>query len=447
MIVMKFGGSSLSSASGIERAVAAAKGIRGERALVVSALDGTTDLLIQAAHDAREGRIDPQPVLDRHASILGDLGLSLDVIEAPYQDLIRDLGHAAGNRHLDGKGFARIVSFGERAAARTVAAAFCKLGAQGFPVNASKIGLTTLPSPCGTWVQPETLPRLARRIPHAPGIPIITGYIGRDREGRVTTLGRNGSDYSASLFASALRCRELRVYKDVPGVLTSAPGLLSRPRLLPSVDYGYARMLSQLGSTLFHPRTLEPLGSREVLLRVLGAKRPEETSGTRVEKSPRSRAGGGATILVRSGLAVKELEPRDWDASRRGSKKGDFVAPSRRLDALLRAAGPRNALLLRRDETMFLAASRATAETILRNLPDRPPRSNESETASFHTRDLLLIACDREPTKQRIKALRERMGIPSFVVNSVLPQRQILAYPLDPKKTRNALATIEEWIA
>ncbi len=110
-------------------------------------------------------------------------------------------------------------------------------------------------------------------------VPVAPGFIGRTVRGFVTTLGRNGSDYSATVIGEALDCAEVTIYTDVDGVLSADPRVVANTRLLPRLTYAEAARLSWFGAKVLHPRTLIPVAHRNIPVRVRNTFRPH-TRGT-----------------------------------------------------------------------------------------------------------------------------------------------------------------------
>jgi aspartate kinase len=159
-----------------------------------------------------------------------------------------------------------ISAWGERFSVLLVAAAVCDLGIQAVPVReeviiTSDVQADTLPS-FGTVVGADPLPhqtrinagRLIHPLLQCGIVPVVPGFIGRTASGFVTTLGRNGSDYSASLIGAALDCSEVCIYSDVDGILTADPRVVANARLLPRLSYAEAARLSWFGAKVLHPR-------------------------------------------------------------------------------------------------------------------------------------------------------------------------------------------------
>src|SRR5436309_2480333 len=212
-------------------------------------------------------------------------------------------------------------AWGERFSVLLVAAAARDLGIQTAPVREEVIVTTdlqpdTLPA-CGTVIGADPLPqetrvnagRLIHPLIERGVVPVVPGFIGRTTGGCVTTLGRNGSDYSATLIGAALDCAEVTVYTDVDGVLSADPLIVANTRLIPRLTYAEAARLSWFGAKVLHPRTLIPAAHRNIPVRVRNTLRPH-LRGTVVgpEQTTHSAA---AAISVRRQLALITVENTD----------------------------------------------------------------------------------------------------------------------------------------
>jgi aspartate kinase len=140
-------------------------------------------------------------------------------------------------------------------------------------------------------------------------VPVAPGFIGRTITGYVTTLGRNGSDYSATVLGAALGCVEVTIFTDVDGVLTADPRLVKNARLLPRLSYAEAARLSWFGAKVLHPRTLIPIAHLNIPVRVRNTFRPYNR-GTVVGPVEVSPSGAGA-ITTRRNLALITVESTD----------------------------------------------------------------------------------------------------------------------------------------
>jgi aspartate kinase len=140
-------------------------------------------------------------------------------------------------------------------------------------------------------------------------VPIAAGFMGRTVTGYVTTLGRNGSDYSATVIGAALDCQEVSIYTDVDGVLTADPRLIANTRLLPHLSYAEAARLSWFGAKVLHPCTLIPIAHRNIPVRVRNTFRPH-LRGTVVGPVTHGVSGlsGARAITVLRNLALITME-------------------------------------------------------------------------------------------------------------------------------------------
>jgi len=285
MIVMKFGGTSLGDPSRIEKAAAIVRRSRdrGERpVVVVSAHAGVTDQLLALASDAATGKqVDANALRKRHEDIATGLGLDPGHVGAELSELddlvrgIRLLGE------LSPRAKDRVASFGERMAAKAVAAYLSRTGAPARALMAWEAGLVTDHRFGRAQPLPESDDRIARVLashdaPDAP-IPIVTGFIGKDHHGRITTLGRNGSDYSAAIFGAAIRAKEIQIWKDVEGVMTADPRIVPNARLVATMSFDEAGELAAYGAKVIHPSTMAPAVRRNIPIRVLNMLEPDGT--------------------------------------------------------------------------------------------------------------------------------------------------------------------------
>jgi aspartate kinase len=214
---------------------------------------------------------------------------------------------------------AAVAAWGERLSILLVAAATRAAGCKAEAVS-QEIIITRHPAfdpaqPFGVVVGADPLQEETRANAHAlihplvaRGIvPIAAGFMGRTITGFVTTLGRNGSDYSATVIGAALDCTEVSIYTDVDGVLTADPRLVANTRLLQHLSYAEAARLSWFGAKVLHPRTLIPIAPRNIPVRVRNTFRPR-VRGTVI--GPVKQSGAGA-ISIRRHLALITVESTD----------------------------------------------------------------------------------------------------------------------------------------
>jgi aspartokinase/homoserine dehydrogenase 1 len=302
IVAFKFGGSSLLGAermlhaAGLVRAAAR----RSPVTVVVSAMKGVTDRLLSIAHTLSEGQLslarrEAEILVDLHRGVLEGLQLGErdDLrVRRELQLLARDLLHEvpAGGRVAAGSElFDRLASFGERFSARLLAAALEKCGVAAVPVTSSDFVLT-----CDTFreAQPhlEQSKQRGREILlpllQAGIVPVVTGFIGATPDGRITTLGRNSSDFSGAIVAHVVDADELVIWTDVDGIFTANPNESAEARLLHELSYDEAHALAASGAKVLHAKVLPLVAETKMIVWVRNTFNPQ-APGTRIG-SPRT---------------------------------------------------------------------------------------------------------------------------------------------------------------
>ncbi|MEM1620139.1 MAG: aspartate kinase [Fervidicoccaceae archaeon] len=283
--MVKFGGSVLGRAEDLRRAASYVRDLIEERVqpvVVVSALRGTTQLILDAYETERREPIDE--VVRNHESIIEELGEGryaraarelLEELRRTFDAFLKLAIHVASVRDL-------LLSFGERLAINLLAESLTEMSLEPVPLFGREAGIITderfgEASPtreCCVYVREKLL----RQI-DSGRIPLIAGFIGETASGRITTMGRGGSDYTATFVGKCLGASEVRLITDVPGIFTGDPKLFPNARLVPRLSFEEAIELSHLGGKKFHPRTFEPLLGTSVNVRVT---RMNSSSGTLV---------------------------------------------------------------------------------------------------------------------------------------------------------------------
>jgi aspartate kinase len=304
MLVMKFGGTSVADAVRIRTVVRlAAERIDRRPVVVVSAMSGITNLLIDLAHRALKGPTTAQEVRARHAEALADLGLPADLLQEELDDLRSLLKGITLVGELTPRSLDCIMSFGERLSSKVVAAAFRAAGHESSACNAYDLGLVTderfgSANPLESCYEP-----LGRAVKAVKGIPVVTGFIGKDKRGNITTLGRGGSDYSASILGRAVGAEEIQIWTDVDGVMTSDPKICPKARSLEVLSFMEASELAYYGAKVVHPSTMIPAVKAKIPIRVLNTYRPEHPGTVILDRAPRSK-DGVKSIAYRAHLSL-----------------------------------------------------------------------------------------------------------------------------------------------
>lgn len=277
MIVLKFGG----KAMGTPEDLGACLDIMERNAsrkpvVVVSAHGDTTDELHKLAHQALKGEIRPSRIRDYHLELAQEHGVASGVIDQLFMRL-EALLHGIGLvKELTPRTMDHVLSFGEMLSCRIVAAALSVRGARAVPLNSYDAGLIT-DSDFGRAIPlPGIEEGIGKRIKGMEDIPVVTGFIAKDENGEITTLGRGGSDFTATLIASAIGAEEVEIWKSVDGVMTADPTLDDRALNIPELSFEEASELAYFGAEVLHPATLVPAIRKSIPVRVANIHRSEE---------------------------------------------------------------------------------------------------------------------------------------------------------------------------
>ncbi len=289
-LVMKFGGSSLSTGPRV-KSVAGIVGRfhAGNRmAVVVSALGETTDRLVEIGECARKGDLGRARALaskleNAHLRIARSVrgrtsGPGHSEVEGLLQDLTRTVEGIAQLRELTPRSRDYLLSIGERLSAPIVTEALVRAGMKARSFTGGEAGVTTdenfgearpLYEVTFHQVREKLDPLMGRGV-----IPVVTGFVAATVEGSITTLGRGGSDYTATLLGAALGADEVWIWTDVDGLMTADPRIVRNARILPRISFGEALELSYFGAKMMHPRALQPAAQKKIPVRIKNSLKP-----------------------------------------------------------------------------------------------------------------------------------------------------------------------------
>src|SRR5213082_991473 len=318
MKILKFGGSSLATSDcirGVSRIVLQ-EARRGSLIVVLSAFQGVTNQLLDCARlaekDDRRYEAAWKKIARRHRSAIdGLVGRRRGIrIRSQVDTLLGDLHDALHGVQLLGHSPPRaldlIVSFGERLCALIVAAHLARVHPARF-VDARQLVITDNQFTNANVIFSRTnraarryftdLFELRRRRP----IPVVTGFIGSTSDGQTTTIGRNGSDYTAAILGAALGAEIIEIWTDVDGVLSADPNRVASAFVLPRITYEEAMELSYFGAKVLHPAAIAPAVAKGIPLLVKNTFRPE-APGTLI-----SRNGGNGDRLAKGISSISGL--------------------------------------------------------------------------------------------------------------------------------------------
>jgi aspartate kinase len=299
MVVMKFGGTSVADRAAVERLMAIVRAERQAEAqreggdargpiVVVSALSGVTDRLLGLAAQAGAGdsegaRASVRDLRDRHAAAAEAISepsarsAVLELLSQEFDDLERIISALSVLREVSPRWADTIAATGEILSSRLVAAALDAAGLPAEWVDARRVVVTNGDHQAAAPLFPETTSALMAGVDPILAtrqIPVLGGFVGATREGVTTTLGRGGSDYSASIVGSCLGVREIQIWTDVDGMLTSDPRIVKDPHLVPHISFAEASELAYFGAKVLHPATIQPAVARNIPVRILNSRRP-----------------------------------------------------------------------------------------------------------------------------------------------------------------------------
>jgi aspartate kinase len=324
-ITMKFGGTSVGSTEAIARAAEIIVQTRlnvlhstpeqasRQVAVVVSAMSGVTNDLIRAAHAALDGRDDEVVAIvdtlrERHGATIEQLiddpdeRNALSVRTDRLLDYLQSLCRAiAILGELTPRGLDVVSGLGERLSAPMVAAAVRARGVGAEAIEATELIVTDDIHGGANPLMEQTAARAqARLVPLLAGdsVPVITGFIAATEDGTPTTLGRGGSDYSATILGACLASDEIWIWSDVDGVMSADPRVVPSARTIEALSYTEAAEFSYFGAKVIHPKTILPALEGEIPLRILNSFNPTH-AGTRivVHPAPNGRVVKGITAV------------------------------------------------------------------------------------------------------------------------------------------------------
>jgi aspartate kinase len=267
MIVMKFGGSSVANAERIRHVAGIITKFAARRPIVVlSAMGDTTDELLDAADAALKGVITLDAIEKLHKTTAVELGVAATEIDTLLSELRTLLTGISMLREVTPRSRDYLVSFGERLSVRLMSAYLDSVKVRAEFRDAWDVGFISDSNYTSADLLPETWENIRKNLgPYASGkagdgkpMPIVTGFIAKDANGFITTLGRGGSDLTATIIGAALRAEEVQTWKDVDGILTTDPRIVKEARTVPVATYDEVAELAYFGAQVLHPRSMQP---------------------------------------------------------------------------------------------------------------------------------------------------------------------------------------------
>jgi aspartate kinase len=323
VIVVKFGGTSVGDAEAIERSAEIVKGrLDRQPAVVVSALGGATNSLLAIGEQSAKGHLigalrGVETLRDRHfqqcEKLLGTSGEASDVaaeMSASFDELASLAEALSVLGHATPRSFDAIAAFGEQLSSHLVAAFFKLRDIPAVHVEARDVFVTDdnfMSAEPQTDAIAEAARGIVQPLIQEGKVPVMGGFIGRTTRGVTTTLGRGGSDYSASLLGAALHAEAIEIWTDVDGMLTADPRVVKGAKLIEQIRFDEASELASFGAKVLHPSTIAPAVRLGIPVFIYNSRNPKG-KGTRITfDAPRRAvsaiAGKGGITVVKVGAA------------------------------------------------------------------------------------------------------------------------------------------------
>ncbi|KAL5860785.1 hypothetical protein ACOSQ4_002081 [Xanthoceras sorbifolium] len=317
--VMKFGGSSVASADRMREVAELIRSFPDERPVIVlSAMGKTTNKLILAGEKAVSCGVTNVSCIEElsfikelHLRTTKELEIDSSIIETHLEELEQLLKGIAMMKELTPRTRDYLVSFGECMSTRIFAAYLNRIGVKARQYDAFDIGFITTDDFTNADILEATYPAVAKRL-HGdwisdPAIPIVTGFLGKGwRSGAITTLGRGGSDLTATTIGKALGLQEIQVWKDVDGVLTCDPNIYQRAEPVPYLTFDEAAELAYFGAQVLHPQSMRPAREGDIPVRVKNSYNPN-APGTLITRSRDMSEAVLTSIVLKRNVTMLDI--------------------------------------------------------------------------------------------------------------------------------------------
>lgn len=290
---MKFGGSSLADADRIHHVTELIKNQIGSgyrpRAVICSAMGKTTNALLSAGDYALEGKVNVDAIRTLHTAALDHFEIN-DSTREEVLSLIQECEDMLNGvkliQELSPKSLDQLVSYGERCSVRIVAARLNQIGVPAQAFDAWDVGVLTDSNFGDAKLlasSEEDIKNTFQNKINPDVVAVVTGFIGHDPNGKITTLGRGGSDLTATAIGAACQLDEIQVWKDVDGILSADPRLVPNATPVDDVSYDEASELAYFGAQVLHPIAMQPAMKYDVPVRVKNSYNPD-AEGTVIKK-------------------------------------------------------------------------------------------------------------------------------------------------------------------
>ncbi|MCL2480612.1 MAG: aspartate kinase [Spirochaetaceae bacterium] len=297
--VMKFGGSSVQDAEKIKHvcSIVIEESKKSKIAVVCSAMKGVTDLLLSSAKIAAEGKTgykeNVENLLSKQEKAVNELmsgNFAQEAVKHIKEKIIGELKNLLKGVELIKECSPRtldlIASFGERLNNFLIASYLKSIGKKAAYIDSRSIIKTNKQYTKALVNYEESYKKIKEKLFKEEEIPVITGFIGSAEDGSTTTLGRNGSDFSASIIAAGINAEIIEIWTDVDGVLSADPRIVKNAFVIPEVSVEEAMELSYFGAKVIHPSTMIPAFEKDIPICIKNTLNPS-APGTMIVKNPK----------------------------------------------------------------------------------------------------------------------------------------------------------------
>ncbi len=302
-LVIKYGGTSISTAKDIKAIAKYLNSLskKNQTIVVCSAMSGTTDDLIEISESIKKenkskGEQLASKIINRHKQLAKQLIKKSDVqkkllkkLDQDFSELLALIDGMVLLGEVTSRSMDYLISFGERLSIKLISSALNDLGKKSIPLTGKEIGIVTNSNFGESKPLMDTTRLRTSKIVDAlflkKTIPVVGGFAGADQHGHVTTFGRGGSDYSATIIGSSIKADEIWLMSDVDGLMTADPKIVKNTKLLKEVSYVEAIEMALFGAKQIHPRTFEPLLTKKIPMKIRNSFNVKN-EGTLVSSSP-----------------------------------------------------------------------------------------------------------------------------------------------------------------
>jgi aspartate kinase len=320
MIVMKFGGTSVESAAAIQRVGAIVRERQAQSpVVVVSAMGKTTNKLLAIAAEAvagnREQALDQLNELHefhlKEGRQLVTAGRTADlesVVNGLFHELEELVKGIAVMGELTPRGTDAVSSYGERLSSEIVTLALEAMNIPASHVDARDVIVTDDRHTHAAPLLGPTYARLAATVPDRAkhGVVVMGGFIAATEHGVTSTLGRGGSDFTASLVGAGIGAQEIQIWTDVDGMLTADPTVMPGGYRVRAISFGEAAELAYFGAKVLHPSTVLPAIEKNIPVLILNSRRPD-VDGTRIVREPVATANVAKSIACKKNIILLNI--------------------------------------------------------------------------------------------------------------------------------------------